>query len=144
MKQYHDYIAAALNLPPIDWHFNLNEYVHKKVNIEPWNKGKLGLQQHTSETKCVIGNSSKLRHLSTDNNGAYENISKSKIGKTKENDVGRKLTSEKMKGNKNSANRKLTPKGKIWIHNEEESKMIFEYEFDRYTGWVKGRIKHNA
>jgi len=107
--------------------------------ISPWNKDKSGLQCHDDNTKYAIGQASKNRHITNSNNGAYEKISKSKIGKTKENDNGRRIVSEKMKGNKNGANRKNTPKNKIWINSDGVSKMIFESEFNQYDGWNRGR-----
>lgn len=94
---------------------------------------------HSELAKTKIGNSSKQRHK----NGHptwYSNISTSKIGKTKENDVGRQKVAEKMIGNQRALSRKTTPKGKIWVTDGSTSRMVYENELTKLPGWRKGRI----
>lgn len=99
-------------------------------------------KRYTKESKLLISESLKLQHKEGKREWVYKKISQSKLGRTKENDKGRLITSIKMKGNKNSVNRKITAKGTIWIHNKIISKMINPSEKDSYinNGWYLGRI----
>ncbi len=111
----------------------------KLLNLTPWNKGQSGNHFHSSESKKKISEAVSLRHKTQDLSSSYKKISESKKGKTKLNDAGRDITSKKLKGNKNGAGRKNTPKGKIWINKDGISKMILPEEIKNYNSWNKGR-----
>ena len=100
-----------------------------------WNRSIIGVFSHTECSKKKISEAMKGREISWG-----EKISISKTGKTQENDEGRRITSEKMKGNQNGANRKNTPKGKVWINKGDICKMVPKDELHLYEDWNRGRI----
>lgn len=111
----------------------------KMLELVPWNKGLTGAQSHSNETKEILAKATKYRHANTDMTETYKKIAESKLGKTKENDIGRSITAKKLLGNQNGANRKNTPKGKIWINKNGQSKMIHKSDLESYKDWNKGR-----
>ena len=84
-------------------------------------------KKHTNEQKAKIGKTLHNRYASGDLVSACKD--KPSVNK------GRKLTEEQ-------ANHcRQVCKGRIWIHNEVSSKMIFPEDLDTYEklGWLKGR-----
>lgn len=121
----------------IDIHLN-EEYYNLSPNASHpggWNRGIKGVLSHTDDSKKKISENMKGRKISWG-----KKISSAKVGKTKEDDCGRKITSEKMKGNRNGANRKNTPKGKVWINKDGICKMVPKDKLDDYKEWNIGRI----
>ena len=129
------YLDKIANIHLNESYYNLSPYAEHPGG---WNRGLEGFKS-SEEKKNKISNYLKEAHKSGKRKKAYEGISKSKIGKTKENNTGRLITSKKMAGNQNSANRLDTPKGKIWINKDGVSKMIRPAELEIYKDWNKGR-----
>lgn len=93
------------------------------------------------ERKDNASEAMKKQHAEGRRKKAYKRISLSKIGKTKENDAGRKTTSEKLQGNQNWKHRKTSVKGRIHINNGIIRKLINIEDLDKYPGWNRGRGK---
>lgn len=118
MNIYTDHIARALNLTPIEWCFNMNDYVHENVNIEPWNKGKVGLQSN--------------KYKGTTGRYATEQLENISI-KTKEAMVSMDKSCYKTRDSCND---------RRWINKDGKHKRILRNEIDSYLelGWNEGRL----
>lgn len=121
----------------------INKQRQKVIGNTPWNKGltieddrvkkyarKKGQFNHTEETKIKISNSKK---------GISPNI--------KNIEARNKKISDKLKGKPKSEEhtekcRKVAV-GRIWVHNDLVSKMIYPNELEQYinNGYKKGRLK---
>jgi len=121
-----------------DIHLNEGYYNLSPYAFHPggWNRGKTGVTQHLqpAKEKISIANKGKLLTEKT-----RAKISESKLGRNKENDAGRLMTSQKLIGNQNGKNRKNTPAGKTWINKDGVSKMVPAAEIVLYKDWNRGR-----
>lgn len=120
---------------------------HKRKISEASKGRRLGISL-SDEHKQKISNSKRGVKLSEQ---ARKNISKGKLG-IKKSEVTKQRMSDAKKGiifteehkNKLSESHKGKAKGKIYINNGKELKMVFPYEFENIylkQGWIKGYLK---
>ena len=118
MDIYTDCIAAALNLTPIEFHFNLSDHMHEKSGVEPWNKGTIGLQNNPYKGTVGRYSADQLELISIKTKEAMALVDKSYY-KTRDSCNDRR-----------------------WINKNGKHKRILRNEINSYLelGWNEGRL----
>lgn len=89
-------------------------------------------------------------HIDTNiHNNRADNLRWTTYKENNNNPITKKKQNDKKYGNKNAKGRIVTTqmrdniskfvKGRVWINNGVESKMVYPYELDKYIGYVRGR-----